>query len=154
MKKILFLALTACMTLGSCTSKNESNAAATAATDSAAVATEAVETPATEAADAVIALKPSDTPEPTAEKPAVIDFWATWCGPCMQFKPVFHKVAEELSDKATFYSADCDECEDLSNKYKISSIPCIIILKKDAEPVSKVGYMSEEEFKAFLDKNL
>lgn len=87
--------------------------------------------------------------------PVVIDFNATWCGPCQQFGPVFHKVADEYSDKAVFASADVDVCTELAAQYQISSIPTIVIIYPgDREPVSTGGYMNEQEFKTFLDKNL
>lgn len=87
--------------------------------------------------------------------PVVIDFNATWCGPCQQFGPVFHKVADEYSDKAVFASADVDVCTELAAKYEVSSIPAIVIIYPgDREPVSTVGYMNELDFKAFLDNNL
>ncbi len=87
--------------------------------------------------------------------PIVIDFNATWCGPCKQFAPIYHKVAEEYAEKAVFAAADVDICKALADKHQIANIPTVaIIYPGDKAPVYQVGSMSEEEFKAFLDKNL
>ncbi len=153
MKLLHILSMAAVVALVSCQSKTESSAEATAdAADSAAAVTEAP-APA-EAADAVAVIKPGEDPKAEAGKPVVIDFSAVWCGPCQQFKPVFHKVAGEYASKAAFYTADLDECTELASKYNVTSIPCIIILKEGAEPVSQVGAMDEAQFKALLDKSL
>lgn len=109
----------------------------------------------TETEDFVLELNASNSNiEPTTH-PVVIDFNATWCGPCQKFGPVFHKVAEEYSDKAVFASADVDVCTELAAQYQVSSIPAVLILYPgDREPVATGGYMDEAEFKAFLDENL
>jgi len=86
--------------------------------------------------------------------PMVIDCWATWCGPCMQFKPVFHKTAIDYADKAIFMAADIDVCTSLKDKYQISAIPTVIILKASKDPIIQTGSMNEDEFKTFLDTNL
>lgn len=139
--------------LGSCGSNGDkATATAVEATDST-TTTEAVEAvqPASDAV--VIELGENDTLEPTTS-PIVIDFSATWCGPCQQFKPTYHKVAEEYSDKAIFASADVDVCKALAEKYNVQSIPYILVLKLDGTTESVMGNMSEAEFKAFLDKAL
>lgn len=89
--------------------------------------------------------------------PVVVDFNATWCGPCKQFAPTYHKVAKEYSDKATFASADVDVCEALAEKYNVSNIPCVVIIYPESanrQPVSIVGSLPEKDFKDFLDKNI
>ncbi len=94
---------------------------------------------------------------PALDIPVVIDFNATWCGPCQKFGPVFHAVAAEYGSKAKFAAADVDVCGKLAETYKIQSIPAVVIIyPKDSgkEPVTSVGYMEENDFKAFLDANL
>lgn len=89
--------------------------------------------------------------------PVVIDFNATWCGPCQKFGPIYHKVAGEYASKAVFTSADVDVCKDLAEKYEISNIPTVAIIYPEStgrQPIVEVGFMDEETFKAFLDKNL
>ena len=155
MKFLRFLPVVALFAMVACNSGSTTTGEATAA-DS--VAPAGNEVPVTETAatagDVVRVTTPSDNPEPTDAKAVVIDFSAVWCGPCQQFKPVYHAVAGEYAAKADFFAADVDECPDLAKKYDISSIPCVVILKKGAEPVKHVGSMSDAEFKDLLDKSL
>lgn len=149
------------MALASCSS-NGSNSENTEATDS--VVTEVVETQvettadsiaaAPAASDAVIEITEDKAPAPADGKAVVIDFSATWCGPCQKFKPIYHQVAGEYAAKANFYSADLDNLKALAEQFNVTSIPCIVIIKDGAEPVSRVGYMEESEFKELLDKNI
>jgi thioredoxin len=130
------------------------NADSAAATGADTTVTEAT-TAATDPAE-VIELEADDQIVPQ-DVPVIIDFNATWCGPCQKFAPVFHKLAEEYASKATFASADVDKCTDLAAQYNVSSIPAVIIIypaSAGKEPVSNVGYMDEAQFKAFLDANL
>ncbi len=149
MKFLQILPLAALMALAACNSKTETKSAETADT-TATEQTASVES----ASDVVIEVEPGSDPAAEPGKPAVIDFSAVWCGPCQQFKPVYHKVAGEYASKATFYAADLDECKELGEKYNITSIPCIVILKEGAEPVMQVGAMDEAAFKELLDKSL
>lgn len=93
-------------------------------------------------------------------KPAhytVLDFNATWCGPCKKFAPVFHAAAEQYASKAVFASADVDVCQQLASNYKFDGIPCVVIefpALSSRKPVIQQGYMDEAQFKAFLDENL
>lgn len=104
-------------------------------------------------ADSVIELEKDQVPE-VGNLPVVIDCWATWCGPCMQFKPIFHKVAEEYADKFQFMTANIDSCSNIPDLYKFSAIPTVVILRKGQEPMTQTGSMSEEEFKALLNSAL
>ncbi|MDE5685324.1 MAG: thioredoxin family protein [Paramuribaculum sp.] len=155
MKFLRFLPVVALFAMAACNS-GSTTANEGAAADS--VEAAADEAPATETAapagEVVRVATPSDNPEPTDAKAVVIDFSAVWCGPCQQFKPVYHAVAGEYAAKADFFAADVDECPDLAKKYDISNIPCVVILKKGAEPVKHVGSMSDAEFKDLLNKSL
>lgn len=83
--------------------------------------------------------------------PIVIDFNATWCGPCQQFAPVYDKVAEKYQQKATFHSCDVDQAPKLAEKFSISSIPTIIVIRPDGSIDRTTGAMSEEAFEKFLN---
>lgn len=155
MKFLRFLPVVALFAMAACNSGSTTTNEVAAADSVEAAANEATATEtAAPAGEVVRVATPSDNPEPTDAKAVVIDFSAVWCGPCQQFKPVYHAVAGEYAAKADFFAADVDECPDLAKKYDISSIPCIVILKKGAEPVKHVGSMSDAEFKDLLNKSL
>ena len=69
----------------------------------------------------------------------VVDFFATWCGPCRMLAPVMDNAANELAD-VTFYKVDVDENELLASKFGISSIPCLIIFKNGKAVDRILGY--------------
>ncbi|MBQ9076664.1 MAG: thioredoxin [Muribaculaceae bacterium] len=62
-------------------------------------------------------------------KPVVIDFWATWCGPCMRMSPIVDELAEQFGDEVVIGKYNVDEEGDLSAKYRIMSIPTILFFK-------------------------
>ena len=71
----------------------------------------------------------NDLSQAKAQGVAVLDFSATWCGPCQMLAPVLHELADEVGSKAAFYSIDVDENRQLATEYGISSIPCLVVLK-------------------------
>jgi thioredoxin 1 len=74
----------------------------------------------------------------------VVDFFATWCGPCKMLSPVFENVSNELENKAKFFKLDVDEGGYIAQKYGVSSVPTMIIFK-DGTPVEKLmGFMPKE----------
>lgn len=68
-----------------------------------------------------------------SSKPAVIDFYATWCGPCKAMGIHFNKLAEENSDKILFCKADVEQCESVTQELGIMNLPCIISYKNGDE---------------------
>ncbi|MCH5318293.1 MAG: conjugal transfer protein TraF [Paramuribaculum sp.] len=109
------------------------------------------------AAKAVEYVKEIKKGEKIAAKPKVltiIDFNATWCGPCQKFKPIFHKLAKEYKGKVQFLSVDVDNCPELAQEFKVSSIPQITAIKPNGTQTTKVGYMDEATFKAFVQSQL
>ncbi len=62
-------------------------------------------------------------------KPVVIDFWATWCGPCMRMSPIIDELAEQFGDEVVIGKYNVDEEGDLSSQYRIMSIPTILFFK-------------------------
>lgn len=80
--------------------------------------------------------------------PSIIDFTATWCGPCRMMKPIFHKLAEDFAGEYNFVSIDIDEHPELAEKYQIQAVPTFIFLDADGnEGNRKTGAISEEEFR-------
>lgn len=81
----------------------------------------------------------------------LVDFWAPWCGPCRMLGPVIEELAKEYEGKAKICKINTDDAAAVSEKYRISSIPTIIIFK-DGQPISQlVGLQSKEELKKQLD---
>ena len=152
-KFTLSILAVAAMAMTACGGASSSKDAAAENTDT--VATEQVEATPAAAVDAVVELTEDIEITPSEDgRPVIMDFNATWCGPCKQFAPVFHKVAGEYASKARFMSIDVDNCPAAANQFKVQSIPQITILKADGTTESVIGNMSEAEFKAFIDKNL
>ncbi len=84
-----------------------------------------------------------------SELPVVLDFWASWCGPCKMFAPTFEQAANELAGKAVFGKVNTDENQELAAKYKIMTIPTVITFK-DGEMVSKSGPLTLDGLKELV----
>lgn len=79
-------------------------------------------------------------------KPVVIDFWATWCGPCMRLAPVIDELAEEYGDRVVIGKYNVDEETELSGEYRIMSIPTILFFKngKQVRELRMTGATKEQ----------
>ena len=82
----------------------------------------------------------------------VIDFWATWCGPCKMLAPIFEKVAGDYPD-VKFCKVNVDEEPELSNQFKVNSIPSLFFMKNNTVIDLAVGYMTEQQLKAKIEAN-
>ena len=87
-------------------------------------------------------------------KPMVVDFWATWCGPCTKVGPYIEQLAEEYADKAIIGKVDVDENQDLPMQFGVRNIPTILFIK-DGQVVDKqIGAVAknilEDKLKAIL----
>lgn len=84
-------------------------------------------------------------------RPSVIDFSATWCGPCQKMKPVFHKLAKEFKDEYNFITIDIDEYPELASKYHIQAVPTFVFIDADGEEGDRItGSVSENELRDML----
>lgn len=85
--------------------------------------------------------------------PIVIDFNATWCGPCRQFAPIFDSVAEKYHGQALFVSIDTDKYPEIANAYRISAIPTVaFIMPGGAEMGRQQGLMPEQMFIDYVNQ--
>lgn len=85
----------------------------------------------------------------------IIDFNATWCGPCKQFAPIFEAAAEKYAGNIEFRSVDVDREPELAEKYGVQSIPMVVFLDKDGNVLdSNVGFMEAVDFEQMIEKYL
>ena len=79
------------------------------------------------------------------ERPAVIDFYAPWCGPCKRLSPIIDEVANEFEGKVDIYKVNVDEEQELSDLFQIRSIPTLLFIPMDGEPIRTMGAMSKAQ---------
>lgn len=82
----------------------------------------------------------------------LVDFWASWCGPCKMMGPIFEEVSNEITD-VKFVKVNVDENQETSGKYRIASIPTIIALKGGNIVDTMVGFKPKAELVAFVERN-
>ena len=80
-----------------------------------------------------------------SNKPVLIDFWASWCGPCKMMAPVVDSIAEELGDKVKVCKINIDEEQSLALKYNVMSIPTFIVIKNGKETGRTIGVQDKSE---------
>ena len=88
------------------------------------------------------------------EQPLVVDFWATWCGPCRMIGPIISQLAEEYDGKITVGKCDVEECEDIAVDLGIRNVPTILFFKGGEQVDKLVGAANkakiQEKFEALL----
>ena len=87
-------------------------------------------------------------------KPCVIDFYATWCGPCKRVAPIIDKLAQEYNGKVDFYKVDIDQEQKLAMILQIKNIPTIFFFNTDAQPQKTVGAYDEAYYRGIIEKML
>ena len=89
-----------------------------------------------------------------SDVPVLVDFWATWCRPCVSIAPVIEEIATELAGKGKVRKLDVDENRDLATKYGIMSIPALLVFKDGQVVDQMVGAGSKDSIKSFFEKNI
>ena len=90
----------------------------------------------------------------SSENPAVIDFWAEWCGPCRMVAPIIDELAAEYEGRVVIGKCDVEENDDITMKYGVRNIPTIIFLKGGQLVDKQVGAASKDALKAKIEKLL
>ena len=83
--------------------------------------------------------------------PAVVDFYADWCGPCKRVAPIMEKLAKEYVGKIVIYKINTDHNRELSSVFGIRSIPSILFIPKEGQPAMQAGAMSEQQYKDIFE---
>ena len=85
---------------------------------------------------------------------AVVDFNATWCGPCKMLAPVLEELSAEMERKASFYAMDVDDNPEIASQYNISSIPYVAVFKDGKLVDEQIGFVPKPMLKSVVERNL
>ncbi len=89
-----------------------------------------------------------------AALPVLVDFWASWCGPCQMMAPVLEKIADEFSSRLLVGKLNVDENRSTPGKFSVMSIPTLILFKNGAEAARMTGFRPQEEIGRFINQEL
>lgn len=87
-------------------------------------------------------------------RPAVIDFYADWCGPCKMVAPIMEELSKEYEGKVDIYKVNTEDQQELSSMFGIKSIPSILFIPTEGQPSMAAGAMPKKAFKETIDKLL
>jgi thioredoxin 1 len=89
-----------------------------------------------------------------SENPVLVDFWATWCRPCQMVAPILEELTAEYAGKLTIAKLDVDQSQQTAQKYRVMSIPTMIVFKQGKPVANIVGFKPKDQLKKQLDAAL
>ena len=90
----------------------------------------------------------------SSDKPVLVDFWASWCGPCRALGPVVEQIGEEMANRLAVYKCNVDEEEALATRFRIMSIPTLILFKGGQPVHTMIGNMPKPSLVAEIEAHL
>lgn len=87
-----------------------------------------------------------------SEKPVLIDFWASWCGPCKMLSPIISEIAEEYGERIKVCKINVDDEPEIASAFSVSSIPMLVVMKNGEVTDVSVGYRPKEEIVSLFEK--
>lgn len=86
-----------------------------------------------------------------SDKPALVDFWAEWCGPCKMIAPILNEIADEYAGKMKICKVDVDSNPETAAKFNVRGIPTLLVFKNGTVEATKVGALSKGQLIEFVD---
>lgn len=88
------------------------------------------------------------------EKPAIIDFYADWCGPCKMVAPILEELSNEYKDKVDIYKVDTEKEQELSAMFRVRNIPSLLFIPKEGQPKMLAGALDKQGFIDVMNQEL
>lgn len=86
--------------------------------------------------------------------PAIVDFYADWCGPCRRVAPIMERMAEEYDGKLLVYKVNTDQERELASAFQVRSIPMVLFIPMESQPMMQVGALPEEGYRKVVEEQL
>lgn len=156
MKKLMMFSLMAAISLAACSQEKQSASSQPSGETAAAAVSDykPVEMNTQMFIDRVVDFKNAKEWDYKGDKPAVIDFYATWCGPCKKLSPILDELSSEYAGNVLFYKVDVDREQELAGAFGIQSIPMVLLIPKEGKPYVVQGLRPKAELKEAIDSVL
>lgn len=89
-----------------------------------------------------------------ADETIVVDFFATWCGPCKMLSPVFEELGQDMEDRAKFLKVDIDKSLELARKFEVTTVPTVIVFKEGKETDRLVGFIQKQKLEEMVKSHI